>query len=57
MERDSTMIQRLLDWIKKKLDRGDTPDYFRGNPTLDELFNKERKQAMKDYRDEGTWNG
>ena len=57
MERDSTMIQRLLDWIKKKLDRGDTPDYFRGNPTLDELFNQERKQAMKDYRDEGTWNG
>jgi len=51
------MIQRLLDWIKKKLDRGDIPEYLNGNPRLDELFNQERKQAMRDYKDEGTWNG
>ena len=28
------MIQKLLDWLQKKLDRGDTPDYFRGHPKL-----------------------
>jgi len=57
MERDSTMIQRLLDWIEKKLDNRDTPDYFRGNPSLEELFKKEREKAMQDEKDEGIWNG
>jgi len=57
MERDSTMIQRLLDWIEKKLDRGDTPEYLNGNPRLEELFEHEREEAMKDFKDEGTWNG
>mgnify|MGYP004284711011 FL=1 len=57
MERDSTMIQRLLDWIEKKLDRGDAPEYLNGNPRLEELFEQEREEAMKDFKDEGTWNG
>ena len=51
------MIQRLLDWIEKKLDNRDTPDYFRGNPSLEELFKKEREKAMQDDKDEGMWNG
>lgn len=57
MERDSTMIQRLLDWIEKKLDRGDTPEYLNGNLRLEELFKHEREEAMKDFKNEGTWNG
>jgi hypothetical protein len=57
MERNSTMIQRLLDWIKKKLDRGDTPDYFRGNLSLEELFKKEREKAMQDHKDERMRDG
>ena len=56
MERDSTMIQRLLDWIEKKLDRGDTPEYLKGNPRLEELFKQERERAMQDHKDEGMWN-
>tara|TARA_R100001369_G_scaffold33311_1_gene58403 strand:+ start:209 stop:364 length:156 start_codon:yes stop_codon:yes gene_type:complete len=51
------MIQRLLDWIEKKLDNRDTPDYFRGSPSLEELFKKEREKAMQDDKDEGMWNG
>ena len=57
MERDSTMIQRLLDWLQKKFDRGDTPDYFRGNLSLEELFKKEREKAMQDHKDERMRDG
>tara|TARA_R110000751_G_scaffold46265_1_gene104269 strand:- start:200 stop:355 length:156 start_codon:yes stop_codon:yes gene_type:complete len=51
------VIQRLLDWIKKKLDRGDTPDYFRGNLSLEELFKKEREKAMQEHKDERMRDG
>jgi hypothetical protein len=57
MERNSTVIQKLLDWIKKRLDRGDTPDYFRGNLSLEELFKKEREKAMQDHKDERMRDG
>tara|TARA_R100001369_G_scaffold541_1_gene1703 strand:+ start:52 stop:207 length:156 start_codon:yes stop_codon:yes gene_type:complete len=51
------MIQKLLDWIENKLNKGDTPEYLRGNPRLEELFKKERDKSMQDDKDEGMWNG